>query len=124
MDGHMAPPLPYELRIGVSGHRVLADEAAVSRTVGHLLDKIEQTLNRPSTPVAWTVVSPLARGADRIVAAELGHADESTEDSVHVPIPAGNRAGACSSADGCRQSPTRRRRSTRVPVAVCAAGKP
>lgn len=104
--------IPYELRIGVTGHRELADEAAVRQAVEHLLEQIYETLGDASadpyggraapasrsrlarwwlaklvslvwrdvpvaprrtpdekrTPIEWTVVSPLAVGADRIVA--------------------------------------------------------
>jgi hypothetical protein len=62
-------PLPYDLRVGVTGHRVLADEEAAGRAVDKLLKYIAATLDRASiAPLAWTVVSPLAKGADRIVA--------------------------------------------------------
>jgi hypothetical protein len=61
--------LPYELRIGVTGHRTLADPAAVGRSVRRVLDHIAATLSTSNqAPLAWTVISPLARGADRIVA--------------------------------------------------------
>ena len=104
--------IPYELRIGVTGHRDIADEAAVRRAVDGLLEHIDKTLRdasanpyggraapasrvrlarwwlakllslvRPKIPVAarrtppekrtpidWTVISPLAVGADCIVA--------------------------------------------------------
>jgi hypothetical protein len=59
---------PYELRIGVTGHRALADAAAVAVAVDRLLDHIARVLDRPGTPLVWTVISPLAKGADRIVA--------------------------------------------------------
>lgn len=61
--------LPYELRVGVSGHRTLPDEPAVARAIRRLLDRIGATLQQPeSAPPEWTVISPLARGADRLVA--------------------------------------------------------
>jgi len=36
--------IPYELRIGVTGHRNLPDPAAVARAVERLLDALRQTL--------------------------------------------------------------------------------
>lgn len=64
--------LPYELRIGVTGHRELADPAAVARAVRRVLDGIAETLGQSSqVPIRWTVISPLAKGADRIVAAAV-----------------------------------------------------
>lgn len=59
----------YHLRIGVSGHRNLKDPAKVKRAVENVLDHLDNTLQPQSrTPLQWTVISPLAKGADRIVA--------------------------------------------------------
>jgi hypothetical protein len=63
---------PYELRLGVTGHRNAKVEHSAERVgaaVRHLLDRVQAVLHRKySNPIAWTIVSPLARGADRIVA--------------------------------------------------------
>jgi hypothetical protein len=70
-NGHVSTPaeFSYTLRIGVSGHRNIADPTAVRHAVDGLLDTISQTLQPQSrTPLSWTVISPLAKGADRIVA--------------------------------------------------------
>ncbi len=118
-------PIPYKLRIGVTGHRELPDPRGVAQAVERVLDHIENRLTSESaepfgptdsphtgqeyaltwsarirswlfwlpsrvpglnrvfspnpvakwqtpedcpTPVEWTVISPLAKGADRIVA--------------------------------------------------------
>jgi hypothetical protein len=59
--------LTYELRLGVTGHRDIRDETGVSRAIGRLLQRIDETLNHQSVaPLTWTVVSALARGADRL----------------------------------------------------------
>lgn len=67
-------PVPYTLRIGVTGHRELQDPDAVSRAVEELLCSISKTLegemtgrHHPRTRVKWKVVSSLAKGSDRIV---------------------------------------------------------
>ena len=61
--------IPYEMRIGVTGHRDLADPAGVAAAVEKMIGRIDRRLNRKDrTPVDWVVISPLARGADRIVA--------------------------------------------------------
>ncbi len=61
--------LPYELRLGITGHRQLEDEPAVAGGVARLLDRIDGTLNQQDVaPLSWTVVSALARGADRLFA--------------------------------------------------------
>lgn len=53
----------------MTGHRTLQDEAAVARAIQGVLDLIERTLgSRACAPLTWTVISPLARGADRLVA--------------------------------------------------------
>jgi hypothetical protein len=63
--------LPYELRLGVTGHLDIKDADGVARAVSRLLDYIESTLRRRMTPLSWVVVSSLARGADRIVARKV-----------------------------------------------------
>jgi hypothetical protein len=67
--------IPSELRIGVTGHRNLPDALAVERAVEALLSQLSsdytsaaQVGNEQNTPIQWVVVSPLAKGADRIVA--------------------------------------------------------
>lgn len=67
-------PVPYTLRVGVTGHRELQDPDAVSVTVESLLLTIRASLEDSikdqarKTPVKWKVVSALAKGADQIVA--------------------------------------------------------
>ena len=55
-----------QLRVGVSGHRALADPDRVADEVDRALDRLVA-----STPAALVVVSGLAEGADRIVAARV-----------------------------------------------------
>lgn len=62
------------LRIGVTGHRSLADEAAVRHAVREVFAALSQQLGRLNAalprPTRLRVISPLADGADRIVAEE------------------------------------------------------
>jgi hypothetical protein len=68
MTGSTIVP-PYALRLGVTGHRRLTDEPAIAGAVRGLLDRLHASFAREAAvPVAWTLVSPLAQGADRIVA--------------------------------------------------------
>lgn len=61
--------IPYDLRVGVTGHRTIADEPAVAQAMRALIRRIANALAQSSAvPVRWTVVSPLATGADQIVA--------------------------------------------------------
>jgi hypothetical protein len=93
------------VRIGVTGHRDLADpeqaSAAATEALNHLLT-ILGTAKWPTGMVRWTagpgrtvgyrVVSPLAEGADRVVAALVRSSDERLSDRVRelvVPLPFG-----------------------------------
>ena len=60
--------LPYDLRLGVTGHRTVMNPQAMSAAVERLLDQIGTTLQAHGAPIACTVISPLAQGADRLVA--------------------------------------------------------
>lgn len=71
-----------ELRIGVTGHRVLAEKEKLERAVAGVFDRIERVFgDRPRT-----VVSPLADGADMMVAEE-GIDRPDTELIVPLPMP-------------------------------------
>jgi hypothetical protein len=74
-------PIPYSIRIGVTGHRRLDDSAAVEAAVRAALDadiprlfpeKARKVLNEilagGRTPIAFSILTPLAEGADRVVA--------------------------------------------------------
>ena len=64
--------LPYELRIGVTGHRNLSKESAVAEAVDRLVDSIDHLIGNPEdVPIEWCVISPLAKGSDRIVARSI-----------------------------------------------------
>ena len=70
----MLARIPYEFRVAVTGHRSIPDELAVERAIERVLDRITSTLDKvdvDATPIAWTIVSPLARGADQLAAKTL-----------------------------------------------------
>ena len=78
--------LPYELRIGVTGHRDLADPDAVAQAVSRAIDRVAGVLNRQDlAPLEWVVISPLAKGADRIVARAILDRGGSLE--IVTPLP-------------------------------------
>jgi hypothetical protein len=102
--GHLAWFQPI-VRIGVTGHRDLADceqaSTAATEALIRLLTILE-TAKWPAGMVRWTaspgrtvgyrVVSPLAEGADRVVAALVRSSDERLSDRVRelvVPLPFG-----------------------------------
>jgi hypothetical protein len=74
-------PIPYRIRIGVTGHRKLDDPAAVEALVKKAVDaeveklfpeearqRIERVRRAGTTAISFRVLSPLAEGADRVVA--------------------------------------------------------
>ena len=64
--------VPLPLRIGVTGHRHLQDQQATSGAVTAVLARIRREFPAdPATPVVLVVVSALAEGADRLVAAQV-----------------------------------------------------
>jgi len=54
------------VRIGVTGHRTLADPARVRRGVHNVLAELDRLL--ANVPHSYRAISPLAEGADRLVA--------------------------------------------------------
>ncbi len=73
--------IPYRIRIGVTGHRKLDDPAALQALVKKAIDaevenlfpvesrrKIERVRRTGTTAISFRVLSPLAEGADRVVA--------------------------------------------------------
>jgi hypothetical protein len=79
--------IPYRLWVGVTGHRRLADPAGLPRVIDEVLDRILAMVPASAqTPLRLGVVSPLAEGADRLVAkAVLRHPDATLE--VALPLP-------------------------------------
>lgn len=64
--------IPFRITVGVTGHRTLDNEKILRRTVQHVLDDIlVKFKSSGGTPVKLCSLSPLAEGADRLVAAEV-----------------------------------------------------
>ncbi len=82
------PQLPFRVRIGVTGHRTLTDRTAVAEQVRNVLETIERDVfpRSTETPVRYTVVSALAEGADRLVAAVVLER-EGAKLEVVLPLP-------------------------------------
>jgi len=60
--------IPFRLRVGVTGHRTLSDVHQLELSVASVLDQVADRFPADRTPVVCRVVSPLAEGADRLVA--------------------------------------------------------
>jgi hypothetical protein len=78
--------IPFVLRIGVTGHRELADPARLVPLVRAGLARLSATTGLRSTEVMLVVASPLAEGADRLVARQVLAAGGRLE--VGLPLPA------------------------------------
>lgn len=61
--------IPAYVRIGVTGHRTLASEQLIRESVKSVLGKLDKMLGL--IPHTFIAVSPLAEGADRLVAKEV-----------------------------------------------------
>src|SRR5436309_282986 len=77
--------IPFRLRVGVTGHRLLVHEDELGVRVREALERIrQQAPSSDSTPLRIGVVSPLAEGADRLVAYAAIEDDAAT---LEVPLP-------------------------------------
>jgi hypothetical protein len=61
--------IPAITRIGVTGHRKLANEQRLRNSIKKVLSKFDEILSQ--TPHTFIVISPLAEGADRLAAREV-----------------------------------------------------
>lgn len=63
--------IQFRVRLGVTGHRTIIDSAIVSAKVVDRLQEVREAFSPAGeTPVAFTVLTALAEGADRLVAEE------------------------------------------------------
>ena len=76
--------IPFRIRMGVTGHRQLPEKSALSDKIRQILDSLKNgtfelfdkdskkiIFSSPHTPIAFSIVTPLAEGADRLVAKEV-----------------------------------------------------
>jgi hypothetical protein len=64
--------IPFRILVGVTGHRKLDDTERLVERVREALEKIRGMVPfRPGTAVVLDILSPLAEGADRLVAREV-----------------------------------------------------
>jgi hypothetical protein len=77
----------YRLWVGVTGHRSLDEDPRLVQRLGEVVQRIRR-LPPPSaaTPVRLGVVSPLAEGADRLVARKILELEESALEAA-LPLP-------------------------------------
>lgn len=63
--------LPFQIRIGVTGHRDINVEPAIQTCLDQTLDRIRVLCSSPYIQPIFVVISPLAEGADRLVARRI-----------------------------------------------------
>ena len=80
--------LPFSLRIGVTGHRRLTDPAALIPGIRAAVQGVVDRFLGPGAEPALLVISALAEGADRLVAAEVLARPDATMEAV-LPLPPG-----------------------------------
>jgi SMODS and SLOG-associating 2TM effector domain 1 len=80
--------IPFDFRIGITGHRKLEDPAALVPGIGEAVRRLLALLpGRAESEIALVAVSSLAEGADRLVACEL-LAQPGSRLEVVLPVPA------------------------------------
>jgi hypothetical protein len=79
--------IPFTFRIGVTGHRNLADPDSFCGPIGEALRRLKELVPvSPGVGLVPVVVSALAEGADRLVAKEV-LADKDARLEVALPLP-------------------------------------
>ena len=118
-----AAHIPIALRIGVTGHRALTNEKILRESVRRVLSRLDEMLTH--TPHTYVAVSPLAEGADRIVAQEVldwgGINCRPSELEAPLPMPADEYARDFSTSESraeFRQLLARASRSTELDSAM------
>jgi len=83
--------IPFRIKLGVTGHRVLKDQDSIVRRIREVLNSkiydlfdIDVTKEKGKSSIAFTILSPLAEGADRLVACEVLKFPDST---IEVVLP-------------------------------------
>lgn len=81
--------IPITVRIGVTGHRTLGNASVIRDNVRAAMSRLDEMLK--NTPHRYVAVSPLAEGADRLVAEEVlawrGTASEAATLEAPLPLP-------------------------------------
>ena len=84
-----AHDLPFRLRVGITGHRLLPQAESIAIAIREILATgVWELFDRPvdpklrQTPLAYTILSALAEGADRLVAVEVLKTENSELEAV------------------------------------------
>ena len=80
--------IPFTLRIGVTGHRDLADPDALRAPIREAVRRLKEIVPVSPEEVVPVVISALAEGADRLVTEVVLRAQEDARLEVALPLPA------------------------------------
>ena len=80
--------IPFTFRIGVTGHRDLADPDALRAPIREAVRRLKEIVPVSPEEVVPVVISALAEGADRLVAEVVLRAQEDARLEVALPLPA------------------------------------
>jgi uncharacterized phage-like protein YoqJ len=80
--------IPFTFRIGVTGHRDLADPNALRAPIREAVRQLKEIVPVSPEEVVLVVISALAEGADRLVAEVVLRAQEDARLEVALPLPA------------------------------------
>jgi hypothetical protein len=119
--------IPLSLRIGVTGHRQLAKTEQLRQSVDLVLERLGALLG--ATPHRYTAVSPLAEGADRLVAQQVlawPSVDPKLKPDLEValPLPTEEYLEDFSSAESRAEFGALLARAARVRAAQARASRP
>lgn len=91
--------IPFRIRIGVTGHRQLSDDEELNKQIRKILnidffinsdffdeDSKKILASSTHTPIAFNILTPLAEGADRLVAKEVLRLPD-PQIEVVIPLP-------------------------------------
>lgn len=114
--------VPFRVRLGITGHRVLPRAEPIAAAIRKALKaRIWDLFDRPippkerTTPLAFTILSPLAEGADRLAAREVLTIPGSVLEAV-LPFDVEDYARTFAAAESKAEFEELRRRSNRVSV--------
>jgi len=89
-------PIPYRIRVGVTGHRFLDNETELKKQIIEVLkteitklfdhDSLNLLNKNLTTPVTYSVLTPLAEGADRLIAETVMEYDALSCVEVVLPL--------------------------------------
>jgi len=87
-------PIPYRIRLGVTGHRSLKDKDILSERITEILkndlldEKSKELVSSfaSTTPLSFSILTPLAEGADRLVAETVLAFNKTSSIEVVLPM--------------------------------------